>query len=128
MKKIIYILSLVSVVAFPSCLKDKLTKTYTVYEPVYRNKAEVLAEIGSNAPTDITSPGKIYQYGNYIFLNEINKGVHIIDNSNPASPVQRAFINVPGNLDIAVKGNILYADLFTDMITIDITDPLHSKL
>src|SRR5258706_15027799 len=51
------------------CLKDKLTKTYTVYEPVYRTRAEVLADIKSNAPERITTPGKIYQFGNYIFLN-----------------------------------------------------------
>lgn len=128
MKKIICILSLLSAISLPSCLKDKLTKTYTVLEPVFRNKAEVLAEIGSSAATSITTPGKIYQYGNYIFLNEVNKGIHIIDNSNPASPSQKAFIKIPGNVDIAVKGNILYADLYTDMLTIDISDPLHARL
>ncbi|MES1198123.1 MAG: hypothetical protein ABUL41_02495 [Chitinophagaceae bacterium] len=128
MKKIICFLSLLSVMALPSCLKDKLTKTYTVLEPVYKDKAEVLAAIGSSTATEIASPGKIYQYGNYIFLNEINKGVHIIDNSNPSSPVQKAFIQIPGNIDIAVKGNTLYADLYTDMLAIDITDPLHTRL
>ncbi len=29
-------------------------------------------------------------------------------------------------MDIAVKGNILYADLFSDLVTIDITDPLNA--
>jgi hypothetical protein len=128
MKKIIFILTLLFAITSPSCLKDKLTKTYTVYEPVYRNRAEVLADIKSDVPREIAVPGKIYQYGNYIFLNEVNKGVHIIDNSNPVSPVQKAFINIPGNLDIAVKANILYADLYTDMLAIDIADPLHATL
>jgi hypothetical protein len=67
-------------------------------------------------------------YGNYIFLNEVNKGVHIIDNSNPASPALKAFINIPGNVDIAVKGSTLYADLYTDLVVIDITNPLNSAL
>jgi hypothetical protein len=31
-------------------------------------------------------------------------------------------------MDIAVKGNILYADLYTDLVAIDITDPLNVKL
>jgi len=67
-------------------------------------------------------------YGNYIFLNEVNKGVHIIDNRNPASPVIKAFINIPGNVDIAVKGSTLYADLFTDLVVVDISDPLNATL
>ena len=77
------------------CLKDKLTKTYTILTPVYKEKSEVYANIKSNAPRSVESPGKIFIYGNYIFLNEVDKGVHIIDNSNPASPVMKAFINIP---------------------------------
>ena len=56
------------------------------------------------------------------FLNEPNKGVHIIDNSNPASPINKSFISIPGNYDIAVKGNILYADCFTDLLALDISN------
>jgi hypothetical protein len=129
MKKILSFIIVCSILfLLQSCLKDKLTKTYTVYEPVYRTKAEVLADIKSDAPEKITTPGKIYQFANYIFLNEINRGVHVIDNTNPSAPIIKAFINIPGNVDIAVKGNTLYADLYTDMVTIDITDPLHAKL
>ncbi|MGE5107459.1 MAG: LVIVD repeat-containing protein [Sphingobacteriales bacterium] len=113
---------------FQSCLKDKIEKTYWVYEPVYKTKSEVLSEIKSSTPSAIKNPGKIYFYGNYIFLNEVNKGIHIIDNSNPSSPVIKAFINVPGNVDIAVRGNTLYADLFTDMVVIDIANPLNATL
>jgi len=110
-----------------SCLKDKLTQTYTILKPIYKSKDEVYSNIKSNAPREIQSPGKIFLYGNYIFLNEIDKGVHVIDNSNPASPVEKAFIDIPGNLDIAVKGNTLYADLYTDLVVVDISDPQHAK-
>lgn len=110
-----------------SCLKDKIMYTYTLARPVYKEKAEVYADIRSNAPQGVKSPGKLFMLGNYIFLNEIDKGVHIIDNSNPASPVIKAFINIPGNLDIAVKGTTLYADLYTDMVVVDITNPLAAR-
>lgn len=115
---------------FTGCLKNKLSQTYsyTIYTPVYRTTAEVRANIKSNPPKEIQNPGKIYIYGNYIFLNEIDKGIHIIDNSNPASPVNTAFIDIPGNLDMAVKGNILFADLYTDLVTIDITNPLDAAV
>ena len=115
---------------FSSCVKDSSyqTHTYIYYTPVYESKAVVKANIKSNSPKEIQSPGKIYIYGKYIFLNEIDKGIHIIDNSNPASPKNIAFIDIPGNMDIAVKGNILYADLYADLVTIDITDPLQAAI
>ena len=110
------------------CLKDTITKTYTIYTPVYESKEKVLANIKGAAATEIGTTGKIYLYGNYIFMNEVNKGVHIIDNTNPSSPVNKAFISIPGNIDIAVKGNILYADLYTDLLAIDISNPLQANL
>lgn len=108
------------------CVKDqcKKTFTYTISNPVYKTKAEVKANIKSNAPQPIVNPGKIYLSGNYIFLNEINKGIHIIDNSTPANPRNVSFIDIPGNLDLAVKGNALYADLYTDLVVLDISNPV----
>lgn len=119
---------LLTAFALQSCLKDNVTRTYSVFEPIYKSKSEVLAEIKSSTPVSIANPGKIYMYGNYIFLNEVNKGVHIIDNSNPSSPAIKAFINIPGNVDIAVKGSTLYADLYTDLVVVDISNPLNSTL
>lgn len=106
-----------------SCLKDTATKTYTLFTPVYQTLAEVRANIKSNAPLPVKNPGKIFVLGNYIFLNEIDKGVHIIDNSNPAAPVNKYFVSIPGNLDLAVKGNTLYADNYRDLVTLDISNP-----
>lgn len=108
-----------------SCIKDSYTRTYTYtyYQPVFKTKADVRANIKSNAVQPIERPGKIYIKGQYIFLNEIDKGIHVIDNSDPSSPQRIAFITIPGNMDIAVKGNTLYADLYTDLVAIDITNP-----
>jgi hypothetical protein len=110
-----------------SCVKDtcKQTYTYSYYVPVYKTTAEVRAGIKSAAPQEIENPGKIVVLGNYIFLNDVDKGIHVIDNRNPALPRNAAFISIPGNMDLAVKGNILYADLFTDLVTLDISDPLN---
>src|SRR5436190_9136628 len=111
-----------------ACLKDKFTRTYTILEPIYESRAMVESNIKSNSPKEMQSPGKIFIYGNYIFLNELDKGVHIIDNSNPSAPVVKAFIDIPGNVDIAVKGNTLYADMYSDLVTIDISNPLQAKM
>jgi hypothetical protein len=117
---------------FSACSKDggtKNTATYTIYtNPVYKIKADVLAAINGAANTAIQHAGKLYIKGNFIYLNDVNKGIHIIDNSNPSHPVQIAFLSIPGNLDIAVKGNILYADMFADLLALDITNPHQVKL
>src|SRR6476619_5177860 len=133
MKKIFNISQILSPVLltsilFTACVKDSGMKKTTVFTPVFKTSNEVRAAIKSDHAEDISHPGKIYVLGNYIFMNEIGKGVHIIDNSNPASPVNKAFINIPGNEDIAVKGNTLYADCFTDLMVIDISDPSNVSL
>jgi hypothetical protein len=88
----------------------------------------VRSNIKSNAPRTLEHPGKFFVLGKYIFLNELDKGIHVIDNSNPSSPRNMAFIDLPGNIDLAVKGNTLYADSYTDMVTLDVTDPLHVQV
>jgi len=112
---------LISILA--GCVKDTGMKKTRIFTPVFKTAENVRAAIKSDKAEDIVHPGKIYVLGNYIFINEIGRGVHIIDNANPASPVNKAFINIPGNEDIAVKGNTLYADCFTDLMVIDISDP-----
>jgi hypothetical protein len=127
MKKVqtIRLLALLFLCAYilQGCFKDTVSKTYTLYIPVYKTNEEVRANIKSSTPTDIKNPGKMFVFGNYIFLNEVDKGIHIIDNTNPSSPVNKYFINIPGNQEVAVTGNILYADLYTDLVTIDISNP-----
>lgn len=113
-----------------ACVKDSIRQQhkYTYYVPVYKTKAEVRNNIKSNAIRTVENPGKINIRGNYIFLNEVDRGIHVINNANPSQPQHVAFIDIPGNMDMAVKGNILYADLYTDLVAIDITDPLNAKL
>lgn len=113
---------------FHSCLKDTLTQKYVFYRPVYQSKASVLSNMKSADAQDIENPGKIYVRDHFIFLNELNKGVHIIDFSNPANPKNIAFIAIPGNVDIAVQGNYLYADSYSDLVTLDISDPLDATV
>jgi hypothetical protein len=112
----------------PGCFKDPAARIYTIYKPVYTPKSIVLASINGNAATPIDSAGKIYIKDKYIFLNELNKGIHIIDNSDPRHPKQTAFLAIPGNQDMAVKGYILYADMYGDLLAIDISDPHHVSI
>lgn len=119
---------ILTVFSFQSCVKDNITRTYTILRPVIAERSEVIANIKPAAPQEMNNPGKIFLYGSYLFINEVNKGVHIIDNSRPENPRRQSFIAIPGNIDIAVKGNVLYADMFTDLLAIDISDPAQARL
>lgn len=107
-----------------ACKKDcTQTITYKTYEPVYISKEDLRASIKSLPPQPLKQPGKIYLYGKYLFVNELNKGIHIIDNTNPSAPQKVAFINIPGNIDMAVYGDVLYADSYIDLVALNIANP-----
>jgi hypothetical protein len=103
-------------------------KLYIINEPIFASRTSVLASINGNASKSIDSVGKIYVKDNYIFLSVPDQGIHVIDNQNPAHPVQTAFLSIPGNQDIAVKDNILYADMYDALLAIDITDVHHVRV
>lgn len=118
------------VLSLSGCLRDTVTETrkYTLYTPVYALKSSILAAINGDPGQTIAQPGQIYIKDNFIYLNDVNKGIHVIDNSDPSHPVQKAFLNIPGNSSIGIRGNILYADMYSDLLSIDITDPGHAKV
>jgi hypothetical protein len=74
------------------------------------------------SPRFLEKPGKMYFYNDYIFINEQREGVHIFDNTNPEAPANIGFIKIPGNVDIAIRQNTLYADNYIDLLTIDISN------
>jgi hypothetical protein len=96
--------------------------TYTANVPVYLSFSEFRSSFQKSEPVEINQPGKIYFKDGYLFVNEYGKGIHVIDNSDPANPEKIAFYEIMGNVDMAIKGNILYADSFVDLVAIDITD------
>ncbi|MDQ4141037.1 MAG: hypothetical protein M3142_10990 [Bacteroidota bacterium] len=104
------------------------TYTYKVYEPIYRSRADLLAAIGSHPAKPLRNTGKIYAFGEYILVNEVNEGIHIIKNSDPSSPQNISFISIPGNVDMAVRNQVLYADAASDLIVLDFSDPVAVKI
>jgi hypothetical protein len=122
MKTYFRILVLVSLPAILLSCKDKIEETYKVNEPVYMTYDELRSSLKVAEGQDIIQPGKIYFKDNYIFVNEYQKGIHVIDNSNPALPEIKKFIEIPGNVDLAIKDNILYADSYVDLVAIDISN------
>lgn len=128
-QQVITLLFLLPALLLSSCSDEcETTVTYTIQEPVYMLRADLRQAVKVSAPQDLHEPGKIYAKGNYLFINEVNKGIHIIDNTTPSAPRKVSFIEIPGNIDMAVKENILYVDSYIDLLAIDISNPLEVKL
>jgi hypothetical protein len=106
---------------FPSACTDKIYETFTANSPIYLSYEDLRSAVKMTASRDINYPGKIYFKDHYIFINEKMKGVHVFDVSDPANPQNKGFIEIPGNIDIAIKGNLLYADSYTDLVSIDVS-------
>jgi len=121
MKTIKNIFFLLIFLGTTSCL-DEYTEVFTANSPIYLSYEDLRAGVKSASTRDLVNPGKIYFKDGYLFINEEFEGVHIIDNRNPSDPQSVGFIEIPGNVDIAIKNDILYADSYIDLIAIDISD------
>ncbi|OYQ48939.1 hypothetical protein CHU92_00535 [Flavobacterium cyanobacteriorum] len=66
----------------------------------------------------VQKAGKIYVYGNYLFVNDVNKGFHIYNYSNPSSPQPLGFLAAPGSTDMAIRDNIFFINQATDLVTL----------
>lgn len=108
-----------------SC-EEKVTEmvTYKINEPVFMSAADFRASLKvSQTPHAITGVGKMAYYQGYLYMSEPGKGIHIIDNRNPADPVVVGYIELLGNADLAIRDNKLYADSYIDLVWFDVSDP-----
>lgn len=126
------IIAAVSMICFGSLLSGcgdscEVKNSYTYYEPVYTPIEEIRSSVAVLPAHDLEQTGKIYFKDGYLFINEPNEGVHVIDNHDPANPENIAFINIPGSFDLAVRGNILFADSYIDLVAIDISDVKNAR-
>jgi hypothetical protein len=99
----------------------------TGYKPIYAS-AEELTKVEFTAAKPLVEPGKIYVSDPYLFINEMGKGIHIINNSDPKNPENLSFISITGNYDMAAKDQWLYADNLSNLLVFDISNPKAPKL
>ena len=126
MKKVVSFLS-IFVLLF-NCANNDDSAQYeyvNVAHPNLMSKSELRTSVEVLGPQAIVEAGKIYYYNGYIFINEDNTGVHVIDNTNPSDPNIIAFIKIPGNKDISIKDGFLFADSLIDLVVFDISDINH---
>ncbi|WP_236977533.1 LVIVD repeat-containing protein [Membranihabitans maritimus] len=110
-----------------SCLKDECAETMEFYrfDPVYLSKTEYNAPIEVGSPRTLENPGILYSYKNYILINEINKGIHVIDNTDPTNPQFISFVSILGNTHFSIRNDQMYANKFGHLLSIDFSDPIN---
>jgi len=131
MKKLIYFLCTVAFCILFSCNDGNSTKiiTYEINEPILMNATDFRKSIKvSTIPEQIKEQGKICYYEGYLYISEPEKGIHIIDNRNPSDPKNIGYIELTGNIDLAIRNNMLYADAFIDLVWFDVTNPAKPEL
>lgn len=89
------------------------------YEPVFLNRTAFENSVALTNPLAIGISGKIYIKGNLLFINELNKGFHVYDNSDPSNPKAIQFLAAPGSTDMAIRNNVIYINQATDLIAIN---------
>ncbi|CAM4194256.1 LVIVD repeat-containing protein [Zobellia nedashkovskayae] len=126
MKKNLCLLLIAAIVIFSSCNDDKddvSGEEYLVATPVTTDLKRFKEEaVEVTEPVPINESGKIYAYQDYVFVNDVNRGFHVIDNNNPVNPEAVSFIKLEGNYDISIKNDRLYADSYGDLVIMNISD------
>ncbi len=118
-----------ALIGFNACNLDtcKDTKEYTKFTPTHIKIEDFRKDVSAEAARELKVPGKMYFYKNYLLINELREGIHVIDNSNPAAPLTIGFLKIPGNVDMAIRNNVLFADSYTDLVAVNIENILQPK-
>ena len=130
MKKFLLVLLPLTLVIFQSCTKD-----FGSVEVTYKKATAVYGDLDliRNTPLlegvrPIVDAGKIFVADNLLLIGEEGDGIHIVDNTDPKNPINLSFMNIPGNREYYVEGNILYAESHYDMLKIDISDKSQPRI
>ena len=123
MKKIKLITCFVSLTMLSSCIwytgtDDDDFESFSNYDPVVLERTVFNNSISLTDPIPIVNSGKIYVKDTFLFINEVNKGFHIYDNSNPENPVPLRFLTTPGATDMAIRNNTFYINQARDLIAV----------
>lgn len=123
MRQYIFLL-IFSVALLQSCTKDfgSVEVTYTKATAIYGDLESIRTMPLLDAPKTIEEPGKIFVSRDFLLIGEEEKGIHLIDNSDPENPTSIRFINILGNREFYVEGSYLYAESYYDMLKIDLTN------
>ncbi len=97
------------------------------YEPVFIDQETYERDVSLEEAREVVNPGVIARYGDYLFINEYNAGIHIINNKNPEAPTIEGFLQINNNKHFAIKDGIVLANRYGDLVAVDIKNTNSAK-
>lgn len=89
------------------------------YEPQIMEREIFESSVQLMPPQSVQKSGKIYIQGDLLVLNDVNRGFHIYNYSNPSQPQPLAFLNIPGATDVAIRESTIYINQAVDLVTVE---------
>lgn len=121
--KLILVLTMLFFIS-QSCIDDSDSDyvLVNVVTPKYMTLDALRSSVEITSPLPIIESGKIYVYNDLVLVNDVENGIHVIDNSNPENPEKVACIKIEANNDMEIKGDYLFVDSLMDLVIFDISD------
>ncbi|SMF14576.1 LVIVD repeat-containing protein [Alteromonadaceae bacterium Bs31] len=95
----------------------------TVYDIEYLSWEEFRTPVKAESVMPFKKIGNMLLKDDLLILSEPNKGIHLVNNSDPQAPEKISFLSVYAADQVAMSGDILYTRSYVDLIAIDISDP-----
>ncbi len=122
MQKVLLILISVVIIFFSSCVRDGSPfPEGKGKRPVYLSK-HLLDSIKNLPPQPIGLTGTIFLQDTLFLMLEQKKGIHVYRLDTNSDPLAMTFFQIPAISDFTINGNVLYADSWTDLLAIDISN------
>ena len=134
-KTIFFFLLTVVAFSFASCWgfyskpyrNDYAEQKRWAWKPVYTADTSYKIIFYTDA-RPVQNAGKIYVKDNLIYQCETGAGIHVTDNTDPATAKRIGFIQVAGCEEISIRGNVLYINNYYDLVAIDISNLHHLQM
>jgi hypothetical protein len=97
---------------------NKEDKKVQGYEPIYENTTAIQAVTYQQQGQPVQNGGKIYILGDTVYQVETDKGIHLIDVSDKQNPKNAGFITLRGCREVAVRGNTILTNNFTELLAL----------
>jgi hypothetical protein len=122
MKKTFLIIIVVTLLSctFKSCIRPAVDEPEeSTFSPTILDRTTFENSVKSLPNQPIVKSGKIYIKDNLMFINEVNKGFHAYNYTNPEKPVRIGFIQILGATDLAIRDNTVYINQAVDLVTLE---------
>lgn len=96
--------------------------------PVMISRTELESSIKLEASREIRQPGATAIFGATLYVVEKYQGIHIVDNSNRASPKRVGFLRIPGVWQSAIINGRLITDNSRDILSFELSNPFAPSL